>query len=105
MATTNMRIVIRRDDSGTWALNGDKVLLNGEMGYEYDTYKVKIGNGATPYGERPYLAGGITSVTPGGGLTLSGTGALSFDSLNQIGDISGVTVKEYVDTQTEPEAK
>ena len=96
MATTNMRIVIRRDESSAWVTNGKVVLLRGEMGYETDTGKMKIGNSQDAYEDLPYFVGGITDVD---GVTLvkdgEGTIALNTDSI--VGNIVG-TIKEYVDT-------
>ena len=46
MATTNTRIVIRRDVSTTWSTVNPE-LLTGEQGLETDTGKLKIGEGKT----------------------------------------------------------
>ena len=100
MTTTNMRIVVRRDDVAKWALVEDDLkLLKGEIGYESDTNRMKVGDGVTYWRDRPHIAGGITEVKEGGGLDMTELGVLSLDSENVIGPIGDdVTVKEYVDS-------
>ena len=61
MATTNMRIVIRRDTAANWKANDQVVLLQGEQGYEYDTGRLKIGNGNQAYADLPYFMGDVTT--------------------------------------------
>lgn len=98
MATTNMRIVIRRDDSAAWTANGTVVtLLTGEQGYEVDTGKLKIGNGLDEWNSLPYFAGGITDYD---NLTLitDASGVLMLNEESVIGNLgSASTVQEYVD--------
>ena len=48
------RILLRRDNSANWTYN-DPVLLSGEPGFETDTYKLKIGDGQTPWTALPYF--------------------------------------------------
>ena len=58
------------------AASGNPVPLDREMWVETDQgltdgkYKLKIGDGATPYNDLPYisLGGGVESVVPGGGI-------------------------------------
>ena len=54
MADTKMRIKIRRDTSTKWA-SVNPILLLGEQGFETDTNRMKIGDGASPWVELPYF--------------------------------------------------
>lgn len=47
------RIQIRRDSSTNWS-NINPVLAEGELGYETDTHKLKIGDGHTHWLDLPY---------------------------------------------------
>lgn len=47
------RFRMRRGLAATWASLND-VLLDGEIGLERDTGKIKIGNGSTPWNSLPY---------------------------------------------------
>jgi len=60
MATTNTRIVIRRDESSNWTTINPQ-LLAGEQGFETDTGKYKIGTGAT-WNATPYMVAGATGM-------------------------------------------
>jgi hypothetical protein len=52
----------RRDDSASWA-SANPVLQLGEVGWEIDTRRPKLGDGTTPWNSLPYAAPGlITSV-------------------------------------------
>lgn len=53
----SFRIQIRRDTASRWAAS-NPVLLQGEQGYETDTFKMKIGNGVDPYNDLPYWYNG-----------------------------------------------
>lgn len=57
------RIQWKRGTAAQWTAN-NQVLANGEVGYETDTGKVKIGNGVDTWTVRPYADFGITG---GGG--------------------------------------
>jgi len=96
MATTNMRIVIRRDSSSNWASNGDVVLLLGEQGYETDTKKLKIGDGERMYKDLPYFVSGITGYDTVS-ITADAAGVLSLNSEEVVGDIGTGTIKDYID--------
>ena len=66
--TTTQRIQLRRDVASNWAVV-NPVLANGEMGYEMDTGRMKIGNGLTPWNGLPYYVGngsGANGVLDGG---------------------------------------
>lgn len=47
------RLVIRNDNSTTWTTK-NPILLKGELGFELDTRKFKIGDGATNWNSLPY---------------------------------------------------
>lgn len=50
----DIRVKVRRRTKAEWeALN--EVLLNGEWGLETDTRRLKLGNGAAPWQEMPYV--------------------------------------------------
>ena len=96
MTVTNMRIMIRRDTEAMWLANGDNVLLEGEIGYELDSRKMKIGYQSKSYSELPYFAAGIVSVD--GSLTVSDEGVLSVDNDFVLGELPADTnMKAYVD--------
>lgn len=46
---------LRRGQSTEWS-NVNPVLADGEPGFELDTFKLKIGDGDTPWDELPYVA-------------------------------------------------
>jgi hypothetical protein len=50
------RIKIRRDSQVLWELN-DPILADGELGFERDTYKLKIGNGVSHWNDLAYFQG------------------------------------------------
>jgi hypothetical protein len=52
--TTNAKVLIRRDLAINW-LTTNPVLAEGEMGYEKDTGKMKIGDGVTPWNTLQYF--------------------------------------------------
>lgn len=98
MAVQNMRIMIRRDTEANWNINGDNTLLEGEIGYELDTRKMKIGYQSKAYAELPYFAGGIVDIHPDGGLKLDSAGLLFVDNDVVIGELpANTTIKQYVD--------
>ncbi len=49
------RILLRRDTSSNWT-SGNAVLASGEIGYETNTGKFKIGNGATAWTSLSYAS-------------------------------------------------
>lgn len=87
----SFRIQIRRDTASRWAAS-NPVLLQGEQGYETDTFKMKIGNGVDPYNDLPYwYAGGesgggtgATGATGPAGSSSSYCVRFDYDSANQI---------------------
>ena len=48
------RIQIRRDTKAKWA-NLNPILAAGEMGFEIDNNRLKIGNGITAWNSLPYI--------------------------------------------------
>ena len=54
------QIQIRRDSSTNWT-DADTLLAQGEMGYETDTNKLKVGNGDDPWSALEYLTGDSSS--------------------------------------------
>lgn len=59
-----VNIQTRRDTAANWTAN-NPILLDGELGYEKDTGKIKIGNGSTAWNSLIYsnFAGDFNSVT------------------------------------------
>jgi hypothetical protein len=78
------QIQIRRGTAAQWT-SANPTLASGEWGFETDTNKGKIGNGATAWNSLAYIlgVGDIDGVTAGTGLTgggTSGTVTLAIDS-------------------------
>lgn len=78
------QIQIRRGTAAQWT-SANPTLAAGEWGFETDTNKGKIGNGATAWNSLAYIlgVGDIDGVTAGSGLTgggTSGTVTLAIDS-------------------------
>ena len=77
------RLQQRRDTAANWTSN-NPTLANGEIGYETDTKKFKIGDGSTAWTSLSYAAAGtVTSITAGTGLTggtISTSGTIAVDT-------------------------
>jgi hypothetical protein len=77
------RLQNRRDTAANWTSN-NPTLAAGEIGYETDTGKLKIGNGSTAWTSLGYTQNGtVTSITAGTGLsggTITSTGTIAIDS-------------------------
>jgi hypothetical protein len=78
------QIQIRRGTAAQWT-STNPTLASGEQGFETDTNKMKIGNGATAWTSLPYISadGDITGVTAGTGISgggTSGTVTVSIDT-------------------------
>jgi hypothetical protein len=77
------RLQNRRDTAANWTTN-NPTLAAGEIGYETDTGKFKIGTGSANWTTLGYSsAGTVTSITAGTGLsggTITSTGTVAIDS-------------------------
>ena len=65
MTATNVRVQMqqRRDTAANWT-STNPTLLNGELGYETDTKKFKIGNGTAVWSALAYVPGFAISAYP-----------------------------------------
>ena len=54
----DFRFRLRRGLAATWTSTND-VLLDGELGLERDTGKLKVGDGSTPWNTLPYIETGL----------------------------------------------
>ncbi len=54
----NVKLRLRTDSAGNW-LKANPVLLLGEVGYEEDTGRIKIGNGISTWSELLYFFAGM----------------------------------------------
>jgi hypothetical protein len=81
------QIQIRRGTAAQWT-STNPTLASGEQGFETDTGKMKIGNGATAWNSLAYLgAGTVTSITAGTGLsggTITSTGTIAIDTATTV---------------------
>ena len=77
------RLQQRRDTAANWTTN-NPTLAAGELGYETDTKKIKVGDGSTAWTSLAYAATGtVTSITAGTGLTggtISSSGTIAVDT-------------------------
>ena len=55
----NSKVQQRNDTAASWTL-ANPILLRGEIGIEYDTGKIKIGDGSSKWTALPYIGVGIT---------------------------------------------
>lgn len=65
MSTLLVRFLLRRDTAANW-LSTNPILADGEMGYETDTKKMKVGDGTTAWTALLYFisdSGGTTGPT------------------------------------------
>ena len=65
MTATNVRVQMqqRRDTASGWS-SANPILLSGELGYETDTNKFKIGNGSTAWNSLAFVPGFAISAYP-----------------------------------------
>jgi hypothetical protein len=80
------KIQLRRDTAANWTA-ANPILAQGEVGYEIDTSKDKVGDGVTAWNSRPYT--GIATA----GWTQTGTGAVSRTVDSKLKDV--VSVKDF----------
>jgi len=82
MTATTIRVQMaqRKDTAANWTA-ANPVLLSGEIGYETDTKKFKIGNGSTAWNSLAYLPipDGSGNLTITGNLEIGSTGSLTFE--------------------------
>ncbi len=100
----HQRAQLRRDISTNWTY-GNPVLKDGELGYETDTERVKIGNGSTAWTGLPYFGGGgtlgelqdvtITNSANGDFLRWDGTAWIN-DAVNLSTDTVGSYVQSLI---------
>ena len=84
-------IQIKRGTAAAWT-SANPTLNSGEMGFESDTKKMKVGDGATAWTSLLYTAtdGDISGVTAGTGLQGGGTtGALSLSIDSTVATLTG----------------
>lgn len=70
--TLNVRQKQKYDTASNWTTN-NPVLLAGELGFESDTNKFKIGDGSTAWNSLPYVSSGGSSVTIDSSLSTTST--------------------------------
>lgn len=87
------QIQVRRGTASQWT-STNPVLAAGELGFESDTNKLKIGNGSSAWNSLSYVASGtagtVTSITAGTGLsggTITSTGTIAIDTATTV-DVS-----------------
>lgn len=73
-----LKIQLRRDIAANWTAN-NPLLLNGEVGIETDTLKLKIGNGVNRWNSLPGYA--LSPGLPGGVATLNSSGKVPLEQL------------------------
>lgn len=98
-----VKIQFRRGTVTEWA-TANPILSQGEVGYEFDTGKFKVGNGSSPWNALPYSSGPtgptgpsstatvgvVTTLAPGSSATVSNTGTATAAVYN-FGIPQGVT--------------
>jgi len=87
------RIQIRRDSSTNWS-NINPVLAEGELGYETDTHKLKVGDGQTHWLDLPYYVTNdkvneLKNINIGGP-----NGSIQYNDNNQLSGTSNLTWDE-----------
>ena len=96
------KIQFRRDSSGNW-ITANPTLLAGEIGYETDTQKFKIGTGSLawnnlPYANRPFVGDGL-NYDSNTGVVFADINQSEFDGLDSRVQTleTDPTTKTYVD--------
>lgn len=100
MANNNnakIRIPLRRATTTEWE-NSDIILALGELGYEIDTGKFKVGDGGSDWANLPYVyTEGQTSLGGLGDVTINSVSdgqILSYDSANNIWKNTALTIPQ-----------
>lgn len=75
---------IKRGTSGRWS-TVNPILANGEPGFVYDTNKLKIGDGVTPWNDLPYIEGstGIETINSYLELPLNGNPSIIYRVIDE----------------------
>jgi hypothetical protein len=99
------RIKIRRDTSNNWtasqAANSALPLLEqGEIGFEIDSNKIKIGNGISKWNDLPYLTDNILPPNARGFLKNIGNGSLTWEPFPTLSIVA--TTGSYSDLIDKP---
>lgn len=89
------RIQYRRDTKTNW-LKYNPILLEGEVGYETDTHRQKIGDGVKTYSELEYISG-VSNITQemGNSETLAPSQKLLSEQLDSLVKCVVLTQEEY----------
>lgn len=76
-----VRIRARRDTAANWT-SSDPTLLNGELGYETDTHRMKVGDGSTAWVSLGYVSGVVrdTAANFTSGDPTLGIGVIGFET-------------------------
>lgn len=78
--TVKVQLQQRIDTSSNWTSAGTTVLLSGEIGWESDTKKYKIGDGSTAWSSLAY-APGAGGYTAGNGISISGSNVITASAI------------------------
>ena len=78
--TVKVQIQQRIDTASAWTSAGTTVLLSGEIGWESDTKKYKIGDGSTAWSSLAY-APGAGGYTAGTGVAISASNVISSSAI------------------------
>lgn len=73
--------LLRRGKSATWTKNNPTLSL-GEPGFEVDTYKLKIGDGATAWNDLAYFGGDFTVSLDNKSITFNDAGQIALYGLD-----------------------
>ncbi len=78
--TVKVQLQQRIDTSSNWTSAGTTVLLSGEIGWESDTKKYKIGDGSTQWSSLAY-APGAGGYTAGNGISISASNVITASAI------------------------
>lgn len=76
--TVQVRLQLRADTAANWT-SVNPTLLNGELGLETNTNKIKIGDGSTAWNSLAYFPFVVSGGTVTGNLEIGTTGTLTFE--------------------------